>query len=142
MLARQPAQPRLGVRGPANAGACLQRQRAPLGLVGHTHVPSAWSTRADGAVQPVRIRADSRLDISAGKWLLNPGAVGAPLPATGGWWQALESHARAGAWWLELDLDAHRATWRRAPFDPAPARQRACALGLADACRPVVARNS
>jgi hypothetical protein len=44
----------------------------------------------------------------------------------------MDAHARAGAWWLELDLSARSATWRRAPFDPAPALARARALGLVE----------
>jgi predicted phosphodiesterase len=115
---------------PANAGDCLRRQRAALGLVGHTHAPAAWHASPDGGAEPARIGADRPLDVSEGKWLLNPGAAGAPFPVVGDWWDAMDAHARAGAWWLELDLDARRATWRRAPFDPAPARARARALGL------------
>jgi hypothetical protein len=42
----------------------------------------------------------------------------------------MADHARGGAWWLELDLAARVATWRRAPFDPAPTRERARAPGL------------
>jgi predicted phosphodiesterase len=114
----------------ANAAACLQRQRAPIGLVGHTHEPAAWRPRPGGGAGRIPITAGRPLDVSDGKWLLNPGAVGAPFPVRGDWWEALEAHARAGAWWLELDLGERRATWRRAPFDPAPARGRARALGL------------
>jgi predicted phosphodiesterase len=84
-----------------NAGDCLARQRGPLGLVGHTHEPAAWRARTDGGADRVPIAVDEPRDLSAGKWLLNPGAVA------------------AGAWWLELDLDVLVATWRQAPFDPA-----------------------
>jgi predicted phosphodiesterase len=101
--------------GPRNAPACLERQRAPLGLVGHTHVPAAFH---DGT-RRVRLTPGEPLDISRGKWLLNPGAVGAPngaLPHT----EAL---------WLLLDLEAKTATWMAAPFDPAPAVERARRLG-------------
>jgi hypothetical protein len=114
----------------ANAGTCLERQRASLGLVGHTHQPAAWRARSGGKVDAVGVSPGRPLDVSAGKWLLNAGAVGAPFPVRGRWWDALEAHAAAGAWWLELDLDERRATWRRAPFDPAPARERARVLGL------------
>ena len=116
----------------ANAEACLHRQREPLGLVGHTHVPAAWRVRPGGGVEQVRIRANRPLDVSDGKWLLNPGAAGAPFPARGDWWAAMEAHGRAGAWWLELDLDERLATWRRAAFDPHPALGRARRLGLVD----------
>jgi predicted phosphodiesterase len=121
-----------------NAEACLYRQRAPLGLVGHTHVAAAWQAQPGGGVRQVRVRVDRPLDISQPKWMLNPGAVGPPLSSNGDWWEALRRHARAGAWWLELDLDALVATWRRAPFDPEPTRERAmAAAGLAALSAPI-----
>jgi hypothetical protein len=118
--------------GSSNAGACLAVQRTELGLVGHTHVPAAWQQTPRGA-RRVKIRPGVPLDIATGKWLLNPGAVGAPVPSRLGWWDALEGQAADGAFWLLLDLEARMATWRRAPYAPAPARRRARALGLADA---------
>ena len=98
--------------GPRNAPASLARQRAPLGLVGHTHVPAAFSD----TVRRVRITPGEPLDVSAGKWLLNPGPV---FTLTG------------VACWLLLDLDALTATWMAARFDPAPAAERARRLGFA-----------
>jgi predicted phosphodiesterase len=117
--------------GPTNAGACLAVQRAELGLVAHTHVPAAWQQTTRGA-RPAEISPGVPLDLGTGKWLLNPGAVGAPVPDRRGWWDALELQAAEGAFWLLLDLDERTATWRRAPYDPAPARTRARALGLDD----------
>jgi Calcineurin-like phosphoesterase superfamily domain len=130
------ASPRDPVReyvGPANAAACLARQRAPIGLVGHTHVAAAWHETPAGAVRAVPVAVDRPLALSAGKWLLNPGAVGATLPARGTWAAALERHARLGASWLELDLEARVATWRRAPLSPAgaDAQRRSGASGVA-----------
>ena len=72
----------------------------------------------------------SRSTLSGGRWLLNPGAVGAPMPSRAPWYDALEEQAAAGAYWLLLDLERRTATWHRAPFDPGPARERARALGL------------
>jgi predicted phosphodiesterase len=118
--------------GSSNAGACLAVQRGELGLVGHTHVPAAWQQASRGA-RRVKIQPGAPLDLASGKWLLNPGAVGAPVPAGLGWWDALQVQAAEGACWLLLDLEARTATWRRAPFDPTPARARARALGLDDA---------
>ncbi len=117
--------------GRANAGACLAAQKAALGLVAHTHVAAAWRAEPGGRARAVPIVADEPLDVSSGKWLLNPGAVGAPAPSRLGWWAGLD--AQAAAYWLELDLAGGTATWRLAPFDPAPARERAGALGLIDA---------
>ncbi len=115
--------------GASNAAACLAAQRAPLGLVAHTHVAAAWQQTARGARQAM-IRAGEPLDIATGKWLLNPGAVGAPVPSRLSWWDALDEQAATGACWLLLDLAARTATWQRAPFLPTPARARARAAGL------------
>jgi predicted phosphodiesterase len=115
--------------GPSNAAACLDVQRAAVGLVGHTHVPAACCRTARGA-RSVRIRVGEPVELAGGKWLLNPGAVGAPEPSRLGWWGGLDAQAVDGAWWLLLDLDGLVATWHRAPFDPAPARGRARLLGL------------
>ena len=146
LRARKPAARREGVQcwhgsprnavwefvGPANAGACLAVQRAPLGLVAHTHVPAAWRAAPRGRAEAVDFTPDVPLDVSSGKWLLNPGAVGAPVPSRLGWWNGLDAQAADGAFWLLLDLAGGTATWHRAPFDPAPARARARALGLDD----------
>ena len=148
MRSRRPAARRDGVQcwhggphnpvreyvGPSNAADCLGVQREPLALAGHTHEPAAWQQGPDGRVRRARFRPGEPLDVSAGKWLLNPGAVGAPVPAARrlGWWNGLDLQANEGAFWLLLDLERRTATWRRAPFDPAPARGRARALGLDD----------
>jgi predicted phosphodiesterase len=144
MRSRRPAARRDGVQcwhggprnpvheyvGSSNAAACLAVQRAELGLVGHTHVAAAWRATPGGGAKAAPIRPGEPLDISTGKWLLNPGAVGAPAPTRLGWWNALDAQAAEGAFWLLLDLGERTATWRRAPYDPAPARGRARALGL------------
>jgi hypothetical protein len=118
--------------GPANAAACLAAQRGDLGLVAHTHLAAAFQQTPRGA-RRVAVRPGVALDLSEGRWLLNPGAVGAPVPPRRGWWSALDAEAADGAFWLLLDLAARTATWQRAPYDPAPAHARARALGLADA---------
>jgi hypothetical protein len=100
--------------------------------VGHTHVAAAWRQTPDGA-SAVKVRVDEPLDLAAGKWLLNPGAVGAPASSRLGWWDGLDAQAADGACWLVLDLGRRTATWRRAPYDPGPARARARVLGLDDA---------
>jgi hypothetical protein len=120
--------------GPSNAAACLAAQRGDLGLAGHTHVAAAWRRVGRGA-GTARIQPGEPLALGEQRWLLNPGAVGAPASARAGWWEELEAQAAEGAWWLLLDLEERIATWRRAPFDPAPARARARALGLDDPAR-------
>jgi predicted phosphodiesterase len=117
--------------GPSNAADCLVAQRAQLGLVAHTHVAAAWMQTARGA-RAARVRIGEPIDLADGKWLLNPGAAGAPAPSRRRWWDALDEQAADGAFWLQLDLDRRVATWLRAPYDPAPARARAGALDLDD----------
>jgi predicted phosphodiesterase len=143
MRARRPAARRDGVQcwhggprnavhqyvGASNAAECLALQRAELGLVGHTHLAAAWRQTARGA-RAARIEVGVPLDLAGGRWLLNPGAVGAPTSVKRGWWGGLDAEAADGACWLLLDLERRTATWRRAPYDPAPARRRARALGL------------
>jgi predicted phosphodiesterase len=146
MRSRKPAARRQGVQcwhgsprnpvheyvGASNAAACLAVQRASVGFVAHTHVPAAWQATEHHA-RPLKIRPGEPLDIGTGKWLLNAGAVGAPIPSPRiGWWDGLDRQAADGAFWLLLDLEEHTATWRRAPYDPAPARVRARGLGLDD----------
>jgi hypothetical protein len=48
----------------------------------------------------VAIEVGVPLDLAGGKWLLNPGAVGAPAPSRLGWWNALDLQAVDGAYWL------------------------------------------
>ena len=123
MRTRRPAARRHGVQcwhggprdpvwqfvGPRNAAECLAAQREPLGLVAHTHLAAAFQ---EGARRPHTIVPGEPLELT-GKWLLNPGA------------------GTEGCWLL-LDLEARIATWNLAPFDPAPAHDRARALGLVD----------
>jgi hypothetical protein len=116
--------------GASNAGDCLAVQRAGLGLVGHTHAAAAWRQTPKGGAKAARIRVGEPLELGDGKWLLNPGAVGAPVPPRRGWWDGLDVDAVEGAFWLLLDLERRSATWRRAAYDPAPARERARSLGL------------
>jgi hypothetical protein len=141
MRSRRPAARRDGVQcwhgsprnpvhefvGAGNAAACLAAQRGPLGLVAHTHVPAAFR-EADGGARQVAVRPGEPLDLAGGRWLLNPGAVGAALPSRLGWWDGLD--AQAAAFWLLLDLERQVATWQVTPFDPAPARARARLAGL------------
>ena len=142
MRSRRPAARRAGVQcwhgGPrnpvwefvtaGNARACLEAQKDWLGLVGHTHSAVAFR---EGVRRAIPFVVDEPLDLGSGKWLLNPGAVGAPVPPRGEWWDGLDADALVGACWMQLDLDARTAVWRRAPYDPAPCRARAVAAGLA-----------
>ena len=77
MRSRRPAARRDGVQcwhggprnavheyvGKSNAAACLAIQRAPLGLVAHTHVAAAWRQTPRGAAS-TRIRVGEPIDLA------------------------------------------------------------------------------
>src|SRR4051812_33986525 len=82
MRKRRPAARRAGVQcwhgsprnpvhefvGRANAGACLELQKEPLGLVAHTHLAAAFAQTPRGA-RAVTIVPGVPLDVGTGKWL-------------------------------------------------------------------------
>ena len=76
---------------------------AGLILVGHSHIALALSA-TDGVLSGGLARGDAKFDLSAARWLLNPGSVGQPR---GG-------DPRAS--WLLLDLDAGWAGFRRTEY--------------------------
>jgi diadenosine tetraphosphatase ApaH/serine/threonine PP2A family protein phosphatase len=81
----------------------LERTSAPLVLVGHSHVPIAVllaDRELTGGVAPEGTEAD----LSAGRWLLNPGSVGQPR----------DGDPRAA--FLILDIETGRATFRRVEY--------------------------
>jgi diadenosine tetraphosphatase ApaH/serine/threonine PP2A family protein phosphatase len=92
----------------------------PLLLVGHSHV--ALRLRAvDDTLSGGLAQGGDEIDLSSGRWLLNPGSVGQPR---GG-------DARAA--WLLLDLDAGRAWFRRTEYPVAKTQAGIRAAGLPDA---------
>ena len=91
------------VLGEEAAVAAFHLTSAPVLLVGHSHVALAFvldGETLDGAVTP----DGAELDLSSGRWLLNPGSVGQPR----------DGDPRAA--YLVLDLDAKRALYRRVPY--------------------------
>jgi predicted phosphodiesterase len=92
------------VLGGESALATLELTKAPLVLVGHSHVPFAVSLHGDelsGAHAPV----GTEIDLTPGRRLCNPGSVGQPRD---GDWRAA---------WLLLDLGEQRAWFRREDYD-------------------------
>ena len=108
----------------AGAVASLELAQAPLVLVGHSHVALALAY-ADGMLTGGLAQPGDELDLSAARWLVNPGSVGQPR---GG-------DPRAS--WLMLDLDAGRGTFRRTeyPVERTQAELRAAGLPEALAAR-------
>jgi predicted phosphodiesterase len=104
-----------------DALASLAETAAPVVLVGHTHVPTLasareflWGRDLDGF----------EVDLSHGRWLINPGSVGQPR----------DQDARAA--WLLLDLERRRALFRRLAYPvartQAEIRERGLPAALAD----------
>lgn len=76
---------------------------APLVLVGHSHVALALTLEQDdlaGGLAP----ADTEIDLSTGRWLLNPGSVGQPR----------DGDPRAA--WLLVDFERRFAQFRRVAY--------------------------
>ena len=81
------------------ARECMEEQSGRVSLIGHSHVALWFSdgpgpSGGDGGAQA---EGGSELDVSDGKWLLNPGSVGQPR----------DGDPRAA--WLELDTDEWKA---------------------------------
>jgi predicted phosphodiesterase len=100
----------------------FQATEAPLVLVGHSHLALAisWSDEELGGGLAYD---DTAADLSAGRWILNPGSTGQPR---GG-------DPRAA--WLLIDTGERRATFRRVPYaverTQAEIRERGLPEGLA-----------
>jgi len=100
---------------PDQAAACLSVQASRVSLIGHSHVAlffvgdgTATNAKADPETPSVRGGqggAGTQLDLSEGRWLVNPGSVGQPR----------DGDPRAA--WLELDTEAWTASYRRVPYD-------------------------
>ena len=83
----------------------LDRTSAGLVLVGHTHIPVALLLSDTGSLAGGLARGGSEIELSGGRFLLNPGSVGQPR----------DGDARAA--YLLLDFEARNAHFRRVPYD-------------------------
>ena len=95
----------------------FEATQEPLLLVGHSHIPLAIGLDGD-TVSGGHAPADTERDLSAGRWLLNPGSVGQPR----------DGDARAA--WLLLDLEERFAAFRRVHYPVERAQAEIHAAGL------------
>ncbi len=99
------------------ARASLDMVRAPLVMVGHSHVALAIAYDGEHLTGGLAHEGD-QVDLASSRWLVNPGSVGQPR---GG-------DPRAA--WMMLDFDAGRGWFRRTsyPIDLTQAEIRAAGL--------------
>jgi predicted phosphodiesterase len=103
---------------PDQAAECIAVQAARVSLVGHSHValffviaedgdrgPPGQTIELEDAAKGAQAIAGTRLDLSEGRWLINPGSVGQPR----------DGDPRAA--WLELDMEAWEATYHRIEYE-------------------------
>jgi predicted phosphodiesterase len=103
---------------PDQAAECIAVQAARVSLVGHSHVALFFVVAEDGdrggpgqtieledVAKGAQAIAGTRLDLSEGRWLINPGSVGQPR----------DGDPRAA--WLELDMEAWEATYHRIEYE-------------------------
>jgi predicted phosphodiesterase len=100
------------------ADACIDSMDARVGAIGHSHVALFFARSNDGELRGGQAPAGTELDISEGRWLINPGGVGQPR----------DGDPRAA--WLLLDSGSWTAQWRRVDYPIAEAAQAIERAGL------------
>jgi predicted phosphodiesterase len=102
------------------AELCFDATDFRVSFIGHSHVALSFN-RPEGEPASGTTRRDGvELDVSAGRWLINPGSTGQPR----------DGDPRAA--WLLLDTDRETATYRRAEYDIAGAQAAIRAARLPD----------
>lgn len=102
----------------AQGELCIRAMSHRVGAIGHSHVALYFGSGPDEEVKGDLAQQSTELDLSAGRWLINPGAVGQPR----------DGDPRAG--WLLLDLDDWKAQWRRVEYSIDDAAQAIRSAGL------------
>jgi predicted phosphodiesterase len=89
------------------AKECMEEQAKRVCLIGHSHVALFFSDGVGPNGSPAGAQAEigRELDLSEGRWLLNPGSVGQPRDGD-----------PRGAW-LELDTGEWRCTYHRVDYE-------------------------
>jgi diadenosine tetraphosphatase ApaH/serine/threonine PP2A family protein phosphatase len=86
------------------ADECIDLMEARVGAIGHSHVALWFRRTEEGKISGDTAEADLELDLSKGRWLVNPGGVGQPR----------DRDPRAA--WLLLDTSGWNAKWRRVDY--------------------------
>jgi diadenosine tetraphosphatase ApaH/serine/threonine PP2A family protein phosphatase len=86
------------------ADECMDLMDGRVGAIGHSHVALWFEREESGKVKGAPAEAGLELDLSRGRWIVNPGGVGQPR----------DGDPRAA--WLLLDTETWRATWHRVEY--------------------------
>jgi diadenosine tetraphosphatase ApaH/serine/threonine PP2A family protein phosphatase len=86
------------------ADDCMRLMQPRVGAVGHSHVALFFHKNETPNVVGSQTPGGTRLVMSDGRWLINPGGVGQPR----------DGDPRAA--WLLLDTETWTATWRRVEY--------------------------
>jgi predicted phosphodiesterase len=86
------------------AEECIEQMDGRVGAVGHSHVALWFSRDEAGEMSGATAEPGKEMDLSGGRWLLNPGGVGQPR----------DGDPRAA--WLLLDTSTWTAEWRRVEY--------------------------
>jgi predicted phosphodiesterase len=86
------------------ADQCMRAMGPRIGAVGHSHVALFFHKNETPHVVGSQSPGGTRLVMSDGRWLINPGGVGQPR----------DGDPRAA--WLLLDTETWTATWRRVDY--------------------------
>jgi len=83
----------------------LELTSSGIVLVGHSHIPIALLLSNGDALAGGLAKGGSEIELTEGRWLLNPGSVGQPR----------DGDPRAA--YLLIDLETRNAHFRRVPYD-------------------------
>jgi predicted phosphodiesterase len=96
---------------PDQAAECIRAQARRVSFIGHSHVALYFAADAedpdDGHLEAggAQAGAGTELDLTEGRWLINPGSVGQPR----------DGDPRAA--WLELDTEAWTVRFHRVEYE-------------------------
>ncbi|HSD01983.1 MAG TPA: metallophosphoesterase family protein [Gaiellales bacterium] len=93
---------------PRTAALCLERQRRPLCLIGHSHIQLLWGYEG-GELVGGTVAAGATLAYGEGPFIVNPGSVGQPRDGDPRAGYALIDTAEGTATWLRADYDIRAA---------------------------------
>ena len=86
------------------AEECFEEMEPRVGAVGHSHVALFFRDGPDAEANGAQAPGGTEMDLSEGRWLLNPGGVGQPR----------DGDPRAA--WLLLDTESWAVSWRRVEY--------------------------